>query len=188
MGWTITASIAAAIGAIGSAIAAIIMCSQNATKLALTIRNNPLTEIPQNVYNNEDIPFAFVHAEIRNKSQHPITISHCYIQIGKKEFPSLYDGIAFDFKKSITVMSSKHSKKDLKYEDYTKFPLVLEPFHAIQAYLLFPDFKESNASIIKGKIKFDYGRRLHKSKKIIIHKLSSAKKNQNQSQQEHQTE
>lgn len=188
MSWTITAAIAAAISAACAAIAAIIMCLQNITKIAFTIKNNPLAEIPQNIYNTENIPFAFVHAEIHNKSSHPITISHCYLQFGKKKYPSLYDGIIFDFKQSITVMSSAHAKKDLKYEDYAKFPLVMHPYHSIQAYLLFPDFDKYNANIINGKIKFKYGKILPKSKKIVIHKQYSDKKKQNSEPQKNLTD
>lgn len=176
--WTIIAAIAAAISAFFAAVAAIVTCRQNATKCKIVVENNALTELPQNVYNNEGTPFAFIHAEVRNLSPHPITVSKCYIQIEKDKFYALDSGMTFDIGKSITVKASTNTYRDLRADDFTAFPLELQPFQWKQVFLLFPDFKRSSANILKGKIKFEYGQHFPKVKPVIIHKMPSINSSQ----------
>ncbi len=176
--WTIIAAITASISAIGSAIAAIIMCRQNATRCKVDIENNILSELPQNIYNNEGRAFAFVHAEVHNLSSHPITISKCYMKIEKEKFYALDTGMIYDLGKSITIRASANTYRDLRSDDFTTFPLKLQPFQWENVFILFPDFKQTSANIVKGKIKFDYGCLLPKAKPIIIHKLPSVDSNQ----------
>lgn len=171
--WTIIAAIAAAISAFGSAVAAVIMCRQNATKVRISVTNDLYTDKPQNVYNNERMGIAFVPTLISNQSSHPITISDCYIQIGKDKFFALEKGMTCDLEQSITLNATDHTSKSLTSEDFTRFPLELKPHQSMRVFILFPDFKKSNATIIKCKIKFNYGRIFPKTKTLIIHKLAA---------------